>query len=442
MDNPSIPPPPLPPSLPNSYSPVGQPSMLRMILLLSGSAFLTVFHTTSFLVALENDVSFDEARWGIFAFHLASGVFLVPMGLLADQVGRKRLFLFGVTVFVVGLTAEAVASDWKILIAAGIVSAIGNAAVIPSGVALLLMTVPAHRRSTAIGGYYSMYGVVFIVSAAILGGVDQVNRNWMIPIYILIGLVTIWWGQDELVESSGVVKQNDQNAYSNLSIHQEYTNEYVVSSSNVLMNQNLLLASCVGMAYLAGVGVSIFGLSKYFDDIWTDNLNAVRIAFVLASVVVGTLLLPYWAGKFADRKGHRVLMIVVVAYLLVFCLGSLLLAEGRDLPIVLWFGSVVLLISSRGIASAVIEGAAVQLLPIRRLAVGAAIFHFALFLGTVISTYTFIFVNWTTSGYLEEQRWLFGLGTVFAAGALAASWIGIRPSRRPASGEESIATID
>jgi MFS family permease len=86
---------------------------------------------------LQEDLSTDIATvtWVINAYNIVFAVLLVSMGRLADQFGRKRFFLIGLTVFTVGsgLCAAAWSVEWLMFfrvvqgVGAGILAPLGSA---------------------------------------------------------------------------------------------------------------------------------------------------------------------------------------------------------------------------------------------------------------------------------------------------------------------------
>lgn len=433
----------IPSSLPSLPPPSSPSSPAQVILLLSGSVFLAVFHSRFLVVALEKDISLEEARWGLLAFWIASGVLLVPMGWLADHVGRKRVFLVGMTVFPAGLIVEALASDWKMLVVAGLISAVGNSAAIPVGMAMLLAAAPARRRSTAVGGYYTMFGVVTIASAFVIAWADEINWNLMIPVYVLIGVITIWLGNTLLVDAPNDDGNESSERTGDSSSCSERDICTSTSGEQKLWTKNMVLANITGFAFVSAMGFTSFAVSLYLINAFATGLSAERAVSILAGVVIGVILLPFLAGRFADKRGHRLLVLAVVIFLAVFSLMSVVLTDGRNIPSILWFGNMIAFIISTGVAPTVIEGAAIQSLPVERLGVGVAIHRFFRYLGSIVSIYTSIFVLWVVSDYQEEQRWLFGLGALCAVGAIAlASRIDTRPRVRPPTEKMDPATTD
>jgi len=74
-----------------------------MLVIMTMSSFVVVLDFASIFIPLPTimedlDGTLDEATWVITAFILAFAVFLLPSSKFANNHGRRRLFLYGVTV--------------------------------------------------------------------------------------------------------------------------------------------------------------------------------------------------------------------------------------------------------------------------------------------------------------------------------------------------------
>ena len=118
--------------------------------------FLVVIDVSAVNVAFPSisaDFGVSEASlsWIISGYNVTVGSLLLVAGRLADSLGRKRLFLPGVVVFLVGSLCSAVAPSAGLLIAARVLQAFGGAVISPTALAVVLPEFPAARRSMAIG---------------------------------------------------------------------------------------------------------------------------------------------------------------------------------------------------------------------------------------------------------------------------------------------------
>src|SRR5918912_4135235 len=73
----------------------------------------------------------DTVSWVLNAYNIMFAVLLVSMGRLADQFGRKRFFLIGMSIFTVGSLLCALSWSVHVLIAFRILQAVGAAILAP-----------------------------------------------------------------------------------------------------------------------------------------------------------------------------------------------------------------------------------------------------------------------------------------------------------------------
>src|SRR5918994_2724911 len=71
--------------------------------------------------------SLSSLSWILSAYAIVFAAVLVPAGKLADIVGRKRIFLAGLLLFLVGSALAAAAPSVDLLIAARLIQAVGGA---------------------------------------------------------------------------------------------------------------------------------------------------------------------------------------------------------------------------------------------------------------------------------------------------------------------------
>ncbi len=118
--------------------------------------FLVVVDITAVNVAFPSiqedlEASRSQLSWVISGYSVTVGALLLLAGRLADSTGRRRVFLPGVAVFMLGSLLSGLAPSAGLLIAARIIQAIGGATITATSVAVMLPDFPAARRSMAIG---------------------------------------------------------------------------------------------------------------------------------------------------------------------------------------------------------------------------------------------------------------------------------------------------
>ncbi|HEU4347423.1 MAG TPA: MFS transporter, partial [Actinoplanes sp.] len=143
--------------------------------------------------------SFSTLSWVINAYSVVFAAALIPLGRLADQIGRRRLFLTGVVVFLAGSAGAAPGPG--VLIASRMVQALGAAAIVPSSLALLLPEFPAQRRATATA-LWGAAGAVAAATRPALGGLLVSAADWplVFAVNLPIGLVALLTARRVLIE--------------------------------------------------------------------------------------------------------------------------------------------------------------------------------------------------------------------------------------------------
>ncbi len=118
--------------------------------------FLTVVDVSAVNVAFPSiredfAVSNSELSWIISGYNVTVATGLLLAGRLADSIGRKRVFMPGVVIFMLGSLLCGIAPSVNTLIAARVVQAVGGAVVAASSLAVVLPDFPLSKRSTVIG---------------------------------------------------------------------------------------------------------------------------------------------------------------------------------------------------------------------------------------------------------------------------------------------------
>jgi EmrB/QacA subfamily drug resistance transporter len=150
---------------------------------------------------LQDEMSTDIATvtWVINAYNIIFAVLLVSMGRLADQFGRKRFFIIGLSVFTIGsaLCATAWSVEW--LIVFRVIQGAGAGILAPLGFAMTVLVFPPEQRGRGL----ALIAIVALVSTAlgpVIGGalVEVASWHWIFLINIPFGILGVllalrWW---------------------------------------------------------------------------------------------------------------------------------------------------------------------------------------------------------------------------------------------------------
>ena len=97
------------------------------------------------------DVTLRSVSWVVIAQGLTISALMMPMGRLADIIGRRKVHLIGLVLFGGGAVFTALAPTFGLLITARVVTAIGNSMGQSVGTAMVISVFPARERGKAIG---------------------------------------------------------------------------------------------------------------------------------------------------------------------------------------------------------------------------------------------------------------------------------------------------
>lgn len=140
--------------------------------------------------------------WVLNAYAIVFAALLVPAGRMADRIGRKRAFVGGIAVFVVGSALCGIANSVGLLIGARVIQAAGGAVLLPTSLALLLPEFAPAERPKAIS-IWAAVGAVAAAAGPPVGGL-LVEASWRLVflVNVPVGLAAIFVSLRVLRESS------------------------------------------------------------------------------------------------------------------------------------------------------------------------------------------------------------------------------------------------
>lgn len=185
--------------------------IVLFIAILAG--FLTPFDGSAVNIALpslgaEFHMNSISLSWVATAYLLSSALFLVPFGKIADIYGRKKVFLYGITIFSISSLTMTMVPSTEMLIGLRAVQGIGSAMIFGTSVAIVTSVFPPGERGKALGTYITAVYIGLSIGP-LLGGAMTQYLGWRsiffvnVPIGITAILLTLWKIKGEWAECRG-----------------------------------------------------------------------------------------------------------------------------------------------------------------------------------------------------------------------------------------------
>jgi EmrB/QacA subfamily drug resistance transporter len=159
--------------------------------------FMVILDATIVNVALpsiQTDLNMSEGslQWVVNSYTLTFGGFLLLGGRAGDLIGRKRVFLTGVVVFVVASFLNGIAGSSTLLILARGLQGFGAALVAPAALSILTTTFAEGRDRTRALGVWAAIATGGAAVGLLLGGilVEFLSWPWIFFVNVPVGIAT------------------------------------------------------------------------------------------------------------------------------------------------------------------------------------------------------------------------------------------------------------
>jgi EmrB/QacA subfamily drug resistance transporter len=129
----------------------------------------------------------------VFSAYLLTSTATVPIwGRLSDLYGRRRIYLLGVVIFLVGSVMAGAANSMPLLIAARAVQGLGTGAIIPLSMTIVGELYALSERARAQALFSGVWGMASIAGPLVGGYItDALSWRWVFYINLPFGLLAI-----------------------------------------------------------------------------------------------------------------------------------------------------------------------------------------------------------------------------------------------------------
>ncbi len=134
----------------------------------------------------------EHMSWVVNGYNLAFAVCLITASRLADQFGRKKLFIIGVAGFIVSSALVGMSSSLPMLVTFRVIQGMAAAIVVPVTIPLAVDLFPPQMRGLILGVWGGISGLA-AASGPTLGGILTDAMGWQAVFYVNlpIGLICL-----------------------------------------------------------------------------------------------------------------------------------------------------------------------------------------------------------------------------------------------------------
>src|SRR5438552_4774292 len=167
------------------------------LLVLCGALFLDALDVSMIGVALPSirsdlHMSTSQLQWVVSAYVLGYGGFLLLGGRAADLLGRRRLFLVSLAVFVVASALGGFATGATLLIATRFIKGISAAFTAPAGLSIITTSfAEGSARNKALSIYTATGATGFSLGLVFGGLLTELGWRWVFFLPVPVALVTL-----------------------------------------------------------------------------------------------------------------------------------------------------------------------------------------------------------------------------------------------------------
>ncbi len=152
----------------------------------------TIVSVTLPSILKEFQITVKDLEWITSLYALVFGTFLLTWGKLSDEFGRKRIFIGGVVMFVLGSVITGVSGNLSSMLVGRGLQGFGAAMASPSTLSILTTTFTGKARGVAFGMWGAVAGGAAVVGP-IVGGYFTTYYTWRLAflINVPIGAIAI-----------------------------------------------------------------------------------------------------------------------------------------------------------------------------------------------------------------------------------------------------------
>jgi len=347
--------------LTNSTESTSRRDRIFALSITSVSSFISAFSGSAFTLAapsmaFELNIGTAELSWIMTIYILATAMLQIPFGKIADNYGRKKIYLIGSIIFTIAALVLAFMNSASMIIVMRFIQGVGGALIFATGTAILTSVFPPDKKGLAfginigsvylgltvgpsLGGFltdflgwrsifYSIvpFGVIlaFLVAFVLKGEWKNEKKekfDWIGSITYIITLFLLLYGFRSLPKNYGFYLIGSSILVLVFFIFWEWKIKYPILQLRLFKNNRFFsFANLAAFTYYTATAATTFILSLYLQDI--RNYTPIIAGLILLARPIFQAILSPIGGMLSDKIQHRIITTIGISIGLV---GLLLL---------------------------------------------------------------------------------------------------------------------
>ncbi|PTL59582.1 MFS transporter [Paraconexibacter algicola] len=179
------------------WGPLAAVCLAQLLLMLD----VTIVIVALPVIGADLGASLGGMQWTIDIYALTLAALMLNAGSVADRIGRRRVFLWGLGVFGLASAVCGLAWDPGSLIAARALQGVGGAMLFATGLAILGAQYVGQQRAVALGVFGAVFGAAVALGPLVGGAViELVSWRWIflanVPVVIAAAVVALRYVQE------------------------------------------------------------------------------------------------------------------------------------------------------------------------------------------------------------------------------------------------------
>ena len=319
------------------------------------------------------NTTFASGQWFVLIYLLVLTALITAAGRLGDMVGKKKLFLYGISIFTMASLLCGLSCNAAFLVLFRGLQGLGAALILSLGVAIVSELTPKKHLGKTMG-VLSTVTALGIASGPSIGGVLLSTFGWqsMFLVNVPCGIIAYWLSYRFVnlpaikktinIDWIGIIllaatlscycismtmieKRGLNNAivltllaitgiglFAFIQFERKKTYPLLDVSifANKLISRNLIVTVLVYTVIITTVILPPFYLLK------AANYSLVKVGFIMSFGPLLTVAFSVYAGKIADKYGAKNVMFYAVLLIVAGCLCMSTITPSADIPGYLW----------------------------------------------------------------------------------------------------------